>query len=334
MLVLIALGLPVCSGGCGKSGETGTSPSATASTPGASTGVVGARDGGAMVGWPMNPMLRRAPGVAGGLLRAAHELSLSEEEKASVTKVEQAFLAEGAGGMTAAMNTFQTDLAAGIRAGKLDGAKLSADYAVIDKAAAATQGSQADAIAGLHAALTPAERQQVAASVRQRRALRDRLAPPGGADAAAPDYTRMRVDRLTRDLAIDVDGGQERKLTAVVAADAKTDAQSPAAAEQRREEQKKRVETILVTFEGDALDAAALPLGGGWTKSPHEGAERTATFDASLLPLLTQEQRDKLAVRMQRFGGRPGRFPEDGPMHGGFENEEMGPMMPMGPLGR
>ncbi len=80
---------------------------------------------------------------------------------------------------------------------------------------------------------------------------------------------------------------------------------------------KKRLEVILAAFEGDPMDAQALPLAPAGMKSPHEGAEQTAAFDALLLPILRPDQREKLAVRVQRLGGRPGRFPEDGPMHGG-----------------
>jgi hypothetical protein len=269
------------------------------------------------------------------LLRTTHELSLSDDAKASVSKIEASLLAESSASMSGALAGFQADLASGIRAGKIDAAKLTGDYAIIDRAAAAQQAREAEALASLHGVLTGAERQSVASSVRSRRAMRDRLQPPASVDAGGSDWTKFRVEHLARELGLDVDAGQDKRLAAIIAAEAKRDPQGPGASDGHREEAKKRVEVVLAAFEADAFDAGGLPLAPPWLKAPHEGAERTATLDASLMPILTPEQREKLALRVQRFTGRPGRFPEDGPIQGGFEGslEDMGPIVPAAPLG-
>jgi hypothetical protein len=266
--------------------------------------------------------------MAGALLRGAHDLPISEEEKATVTKIEASYLADAQASMPAAVGAYLTDLAAGIRAGKLEQAKLSADFGAIDKAAALQQGKEAEAISALHDALATQERQSIASTVRSRRAMREKLQPPLLSDAGGTDWTKFRVEHLVHELGLDVDAGQDKRITSMVLADQKREPQSNP--DELREIYKRHTEAILAAFEGDAFDAAV--LAPPTPRSPHEGAERTATFDASLLPLLAPDQRERLATRVQRFGMRPARFPEDGPMHGGFEGtlEDLGPMLPFG----
>jgi hypothetical protein len=320
----IALGQAGCSGGCGKAESNANAEAGTGNRPSVSASL---RDGGSFVGWPMSPALRRAPGVAGTLLRGAHELALTDEEKANVTKVETALMAESPGPLSTALGSFQADLLAGIRTGKMDAAKLAVDYAAIDKGAAAQQAREAEALSSLHGVLSTPERQSIVSAVRTRRALRERLKPPAMGDAGGMDWTRLRVEHLTRELGIDLDAGLDKRLVSVVAADTKENG----AADSHREDARKRMDAILASFEGDAFDVAALPLAPPWLKSPHQGAERAATFDGSLVPILTPEQREKLAARVQRLGSRPGLFPEDGPVNGaGYDGvEEVGPMVPI-----
>jgi hypothetical protein len=261
------------------------------------------------------------PGMAATLLRGAHELQLSDDEKAAVTRVEAALVAdEGDGGVSSTSATFMTHLATSVHAGKLDPAKLAADYAAIDRANAALQAREAAAIVGLHDVLPAAQRRALTAFLREKRAKRDRIVrtmPPD--DGGGPDFVKVRVDRLTADLTLDVDGGQQAKVASIVAANAKGDPQGPAFAEARREEANKRIDVILAAFEGDALDAGALIVVPAGTKSFHEGAERTAAFYAQLMPLLKPDQREKLAERLLKVGMRPGRFAEDSPLGAGIE---------------
>jgi hypothetical protein len=281
----------------------------------------------------MSPALRRMQGVVAVLFKASHELQPTDDEKAAVAKVETAFLADDGNSASAATGAFMADVAAGIRAGKLETAKLTVDYANIDKASEALQAKEIIAISGLHDALSGPERQALATAVQTRRAARERVSPPSVGDASGPDWTKIRVDRLTRDLALDVDGGQQKQVAALVASNAKSDPQSASGWDARREESKKRMDGILTAFVADTMDAKTLPLTFSGMKSPHEGAEHTAAFYASLLPVLKPDQREKLAMRVQRVGGRPGHFVEDGPIVGGFEGvEDFGPMPPPGPL--
>jgi hypothetical protein len=272
-------------------------------------------------------------GVTAVLLRGAHELQLTDEERASVSKVEEGFVSSDGGVPRPVMASFLSDLTAGIRAGKLDSAKLEADYAEIDMALAAIQANEVTTIGALHGILSPAERHALTAAVRARRPIRERIEAPSW-DGGAPDWAKVRVERLTRELSLDVDGGQQAKVQALVVASDKGDPLGAAAVGSGRDEGKRRFESILTAFEADVLNAPSLPLEPPG-KSAHEGPARAAAFYAQLLPLLKPEQREKLAVGigLQRVGGGPGRFPEDGPSTG-FEGfaDEIGAPAPLGPL--
>ncbi len=67
----------------------------------------------------------------------------------------------------------QGDIVTGIRAGKLDPAKLQADYAAIDKTLADQQAKEEVALSGLYAALTPAQRTAVVTAVRAKQSARE-----------------------------------------------------------------------------------------------------------------------------------------------------------------
>jgi hypothetical protein len=264
--------------------------------------------------------------MAASMLRAAHELPLGEDTKVSVARIELALVAPDGDGGTGPMGAFFTDLANGVHAGKVDAAKIGSDYAGIDRASAAMHAREAAAIAGLHDALGPAERRALATAMRARRAERERRLALAVGDGGGPDWGKVRLDRLTRDLSLEVDGGQQQKISAVVSAAAKTDPQNPDVAQARREASRERFEAVLAAFEGDALDAGALPSLLSGAKSLHEGPERTAAFYTQLLPLLRPEQRDKLGEQLLRIASRPGHFADDNMLEG--PADDVGPPAP------
>ncbi len=321
--MLLALSLPACSHGCGAGGVASSSDAAsgTSSSSGAaaSSGEAALQPPKAPV-WPVDPALRHKSGVAATLLRAAHELTLEDPRKASVGQIERGLLTEPGDGGTGPMGPFFTDLANGIHAGKLDKAKLAADYAAIDKDTAAMRAKEIAAIGALHDLLSAAERQSITTALRTRRAAHERRRAARAADAGGLDWAKVRLERLTRDLSLDVDGGQQDKVASVVNAAAKTDPQNPEVAAGLREESRTRFDAILTAFEADALDAGALPLSATSGKSFHEGAERIASFYEQLVPMLKPDQRDKLGQQLVRFAARPsGHFMEDAPLTEGVE---------------
>jgi Spy/CpxP family protein refolding chaperone len=288
----------------GGSAETPSSSTAAASVS-ASAAVTAAASSSAPAMKPA-PMRRHA-GLAGMLLRGAWELpSLTDVQREAIQKLEEP--AAGDAGTEAptpwaARKTFQTDLVAGIRATKLDTAKLQADYAALDKAAQATLTQEATALEGLHGVLDATQRQALVDQVKARRASHP---PPAltAPDGGTPDWAKRRLDRYTAELALD--DGQKKSVAALIAKEPTT----PAALQARRDATQKRVDAMLAEFVKDPFSAKKLELSSPG-KTAHDGEENQATFIAGLLPVLHPDQREKLAVRTERSTNRPMRNSDD-----------------------
>ncbi|HEX3344116.1 MAG TPA: hypothetical protein VHS09_06055, partial [Polyangiaceae bacterium] len=224
----------------------------------------------------------------------------------------------------AAHKAFTTDLVAFIRASKVDQAKLTADYAALDKAVVAGQQREGDALNGLHAALDATQRQALVDQVKARRAAREaREKPMLGPDGGAPDMAKRKLDRLSMELGLD-----DAEKKAVAALIAKDTTMTPAAVQARKDAAQKRIDALLTAFASDTFDAKKVDLTTG-SKTPHEGLERTANFTAGLITILHPDQREKLAVRTERMASRPGRSFEDVDTSMGVGSDEE--PMPMGP---
>lgn len=301
--------------GCGKEGGgDNAAPSATASAapsagPSASSSSRLSAASASAAAFAAKGMSRRHVGLAGIVLRGAYEYSLTDDQKAALEKADEQLYADTANSPWTAIKTFQTDLAAGIRATKLDNAKLLTDYAAIDKATQAGMEREAEALATLHGALDGTQRQALVEQVKARRAARERHAT--GPDGGAFDFAKNRLVRLTSELALE--DSQQKAVAALLAKDT---TMTPAAMQARRDATQKRVDTLLAEFVKDTFDSKTLDLSQGSGKTPHESLERQATFTSALLSILHPDQREKLALRAERMANRPGR---------NFDESEFGP---------
>lgn len=328
VLLPFALGAVACQSSSGGAGATG-SASAAPSAPAASTAPVAsispsAAAAAAAAAFMAKGNTRRHVSLAGILLRGAYELNLSDEQKATLDKLEDALNPDPAATPWAASKAFQADLVTGIRAAKLDSAKLQADYAAIDKAVAAAQGREAEALNGLYAALDATQRQALVDQVKARRAAREaRERPLMGPDGGVVNPIKRRLDRLTMEFTLD--DTQKKAVGALLARDSTL---TTASIQARRAAYQKRVDAVLGEFTKDSFDAKKVNLSTG-AKTPHEPAEHTAAFTASLLGILHPDQREKLAMRTERLINRPSRnFEEvDSAFGGGLDEEPMGPRM-------
>jgi Spy/CpxP family protein refolding chaperone len=267
---------------------------------------------------------RRHVGLAGVLLRGAYDLNLTDDQKATLEKLEDTLSTDPATTPWAAVKAYQLDLVAGIRADKLDNTKLQADYLAIDKAVAAAQAREADALNGLYAVLDATQRQTLVDQVKARRAAREaRERPLVGPDGGVVDPARRRLDRLTMELALD--DTQKRAVGALLARDSTMTATAIPA---RRAAYQKRVDNLLGEFTKDTFDAKKVDLTTG-AKTPHDAAEHGASFTSGLLGILHPDQREKLAMRAERASNRPSRNYEDvdSAFGGGLDEEPMGPRM-------
>jgi hypothetical protein len=235
---------------------------------------------------------RHRRGLAGMMFHAVHDLPLSPAEDVAIDDLEDHFLGTDDGG-DGGLGGFEADVVAGIRAGKIDAMRMRADYAGIDRLAKTRREREAAALGALHDTLDGGVRESLVVLVRARRAAHA-LRPPDSPDEGAADWTERRLDRLTDDLGLDA--AQRLRVAALLA---KSQLPTAATVEAREGEAKERADAFLAAFAKEAFDASVLDLPEPG-KSPHEWIEHEVRFLSSLLPVLTPDQRDKLAASRQR----------------------------------
>jgi Spy/CpxP family protein refolding chaperone len=240
----------------------------------------------------------RASGPTGALFRAASSLDLKPEQKASLEKIatemrdaDRASRGDvDGGGARTAMKLAHNELLDGVRAGKIDSAKMAKHYEAMESAATARLDKDAEALNKLHATLDAGQRTAAVASVRavdEKRAARmkGRDQPDGG----RPSVAKMRLERYTRDL--DLDADQQKKVQAILPKD-------DARALDAREQAKKHQEAVLAAFEAPTFDAKKLDSGDA--KKIRAPMEEQVKFLGQLLPILRTDQRDRLAKQMDK----------------------------------
>ena len=250
-------------------------------------------------------MFARHGGIAGSLFRTAHDLDLKEEQKTALAAIEANLKADDEGVGTA-LKAFRTDLLLAVRTGKFDTAKLGADGAGLDKAVIDQQGKEGGALDSLHALLDAAQRTVLVESVRNKRAERESrmgewmLAREG--DGGAPDWAKKRLDKLTDELVLDVN--QQGQVAALFAKS--SDPPNAPGMNSRWDDVKRRLEVLLSAFAGEGFDARKMDLTVLPGKVAHEPLDHMVAFFAKLVPILRIDQRDKLAVDLDKpfgFGG-------------------------------
>jgi hypothetical protein len=286
--------------GCQDS-SGGPAPAPSTSTPAA---VAPAAVVDAAVAKP-RPMIGRHGGIAAGLFRAAADLpTLTDAQKDSLNGIEATLKTDDQGVRTA-MKAFRADLLAGVKAGKIDATKMTADDAVVDKAIADHQDKEATALDSLYKLLDAGQRTAAVAAVRAKQAEREtRMANwMKESDGGAPDWSKRRLDKLTADLTLDA--GQQKQVAAILTKAA--DPPNGAGMQGRWDDHKKRIEALLTSFASASFDAKKADLQILPGKTPHDPADHMAAFFTQLLPILHPDQRDKLAASMDRpFGAHEG----------------------------
>jgi Spy/CpxP family protein refolding chaperone len=269
------------------------------------------------------PARRAHPGLVGSLFHATGELTLKDDQKATIEKLEEQLKTDDAAPRTE-FKALRADLVAGVKAGTIDQAKIKGDYAAIDKAVQTRQDAGAAALNGLYAALDPAQRKAVVAAVRTKQAEREAHEAKHDAEAKADpaEWQKKKLDHLTTELGLDA--GQQAKVTPLLAKS--TDA-TPATMEAHMADMKKHVDTVLTAFEGDGFDAKKLEQGPMPPAKVHERMEHEVQFLTQILPILKPDQREKLAANLEKpremhRPGMPERMGEPGTwLHDPLESE-------------
>jgi len=231
-------------------------------------------------------------GLAGVFFRAALEADLTDDERAAIDKIEEPIRSDP--GPRHELAAYHSDVAASLKAGRFDMAKLQADEAAYAKAVVARQDEQATALNALHGALTADQRKAVVESLRTSQAAHEHPPGPVG-DAGASEWVAHRLERMKSQLVLDLD--QQKEVAAVLA----RSAPPPASAMQAHfDAMKKQMDALLVAFEKDAFDAKKLDLSATPGKKPTAAMDSQLRYLEQLLPILTAGQRDRLAVSIER----------------------------------
>jgi len=282
-LLPLALSLSI---GCSPGG--GASPGAT--TPAAATTPASMQ--------PRGESGEHGADPTNALLRATDGLTLTDAQKATIHSLEEQLEANEKDTGTA-FQALRSDLAAQVRAGAIDTAKVQAEEGAVGSALRAHIAKEGDTINGLHAALDPSQRKAAVAAVRARHSGRAEVQPGAGAAPApsAEDLAKRRLDHVTRELGLDAT--QQQQVATLLAA-------QPAPREPQKEERQRRMDALLTAFESDTFDAkTAVPAP---SSSPEDmtraGTDREVGFLSKLLPLLRADQRAKLASSMEHRGMR------------------------------
>ena len=301
-LVLLALlaGVPLASGcsGCDKPADNAvdaaSAASATPASSSASAAATAAELGGGRRGGHR--------GVSAAFFQSARTLepAPAAEVKKKIDDAEALDAPPADNAAKEAAKELHTELIAGIKAGKIESAKLEPKYVALEKIATAEHDKEVAALNGLHAALDTAQRKAVVTSVRAKQAKRDErllrmkggMLDAGGADAGRSNMGKMRIDRLTRGLELDAE--QQKKVDAVVPPNGRDDAKTA----DLQADMKKRTETLLTAFEEDGFDAKKADSFD--VKKSRAALEDETKLLTQILPILKPEQREKLAAKMER----------------------------------
>jgi hypothetical protein len=235
------------------------------------------------------------------LLHAAEGVTLPDDKKASLTKIQES-LREGQDGARDERKALHAELVAEVRAGKIDTTKLDPHLAALEKDVQARQDKEADALDKLHALLDAGQRKSAVADVRAK--LEAREAKMAKAAAKKEEIAKKRLEHMTSELGLD--DAQQKKVDALLSKD---DGKSPA---DLHADLKKRMDALLTAFEADTFDAKKQEVFTTAANTARTMAGRETAFLAQVLPILQPGQREKLAAKLDNRAAHLGERPSAG----------------------
>jgi Spy/CpxP family protein refolding chaperone len=230
-------------------------------------------------------------GVAMFLSMSLDSLGVSDEQRAGVEKIQEELSAK-LEPAHAAQQSVLSLLADGVATGAVDRPRVDAAIATVDASSTATQAATDDALNQLHALLTPPERAALAQKMEahwdvwQQANAEDEL--QGSAHEHGP------LARLTRELSLTPDQAER------IRASLRASAQEATATRLDPAEMSSRLKSLGTAFQADTFDAKAVT--SGQVASGHlatHGLRRMARLYEAATPVLTLEQRAKLAERLR-----------------------------------
>jgi Spy/CpxP family protein refolding chaperone len=314
--------------GCNKPADnTADAAPSTSATPASTSAAVVASDaaapeGGATADEPGRRGNRRGPFSM--LFQAARGLGLTGDTLKKVDDAEKLAAPSGDNAARDAAKELHAEVIAGIKANRIDPAKLEPKYAALERISLAEHDKEAASLNALYAALDATQRKAVVASARATLAKRDERmshrdsdrGDAGGPDGGRANAGKRSLDRMMR--GIELDAEQQKKIEALARKDDLKGRFDPA-------EANKRLEVLLEAFEKDSFDAKKVDT---FDAKKHRAVlEEETKLVTQILPILKPEQREKLAARMER-GPSPHGNKRPGFGHRSFmesEDDDFGP---------
>lgn len=227
-------------------------------------------------------------GFAMFIAMSLDSLNVAPEQAAAITKVRTDMRAAMAPAHDAEKAVLLI-LADGIAANKIDQRRVEAAIAQVTTAAASVHGAVADSLTALHAMLTPPER---AALVDKVEAHFEVWHHTNAFDQAARDGHGGRLGELANELALSPQQVETIRASLTSSRSGVFD----------RAEVDAHIKAFGDAFASDRYDPKEAPSMGG-TLNAHMatwGITRTVQFYAAVLPVLSPEQRTKLADNIRR----------------------------------
>jgi len=223
-------------------------------------------------------------GVTMFIAMALDTLAVAPAERPEVEKIEVVLADRMAAAQDAERKVLST-LADGVQGGTVDPAKVDASIAQLARAAGAIHAGTVAALTKLHAVLSPVERAALADKVEAHWAVWTRV------NGAGPAHD-SHVAELTEALQLTHD--QAERIRVAVGA-------MPAGASLDTKEVEGHIRAFTAAFAGaDPVGAKTAPLGStDDARLATVGATYMARFCEAATPLLTPEQRAKLAAHLR-----------------------------------
>ena len=303
LVLLAAVVVAGCEHSSGEAGATGTTTATATATAAVTATATSTAAAAASASAKAEAEEAAAAEEAGGELRRHHRhhhhggvamfihmaidsLGLDADKKAKVEKIQTDLHAKMAPAREAGRNVL-TIVADGVAAGKIDDAKLKDALAKQDKAAGQVHAAVSDALNQLHEALSPAERAALVDKVKAHAEVWKKVSHE---EEHGAHEKGTHLGHLKEQLGLTAD--QVEKISAALKKDAppKPDL--------------KDVDAHLKAFEeafvGEKFDAKTLKTADAAnTAISKTGTGRMVRFYTIVTPLLTPEQRTKLAEHLR-----------------------------------
>jgi Spy/CpxP family protein refolding chaperone len=228
-------------------------------------------------------------GLSSFISMAIDTLGLDEMKKATIAKIQTELRAKMAPAHDAEHDLLST-LADGVAAGKIDTAKVDAAVEKVATASAGDHAATSDALTQLHDALSPAERAALVDKVNAHWQVWRKVNVD---EKSASTDKGARLGKLTALLTLTPD--EVSKITTALATDA------PATPKNDPKAEDAHIQAFDTAFVADKFDPKALApvaTASAGHVARHGGA-RLARFYEAVTPVLTPDQRTKLAAHIR-----------------------------------